>query len=148
MPVYLVSLVRLLQQIHTLFKMYPMICVLSLIVFCKTNIWAVPVFQIFLAVANFEQNERGQELSVIYKWNYRKEKFVTYQRIITYGARDWEAFIIDGEAFLAVANHRKGIYVLMRNNSKKHVWNPCSLSLGNPNHLVCHLSFLTNTLYL
>ncbi|KAL8187633.1 UNVERIFIED_CONTAM: hypothetical protein K2H54_052300 [Gekko kuhli] len=64
--------------------------------------------KIFLAVANFEQNERGQEFSVIYKWNYRKEKFVTYQRISTYGARDWEAFVIDGEAFLAVANHRRG----------------------------------------
>nr|XP_056706402.1 thrombospondin-type laminin G domain and EAR repeat-containing protein [Euleptes europaea] len=64
--------------------------------------------KIFLAVANFAQNERGLELSVIYKWNYRKEKFVTYQRISTHGARDWEAFVIDGEAFLAVANHRKG----------------------------------------
>ncbi|XP_066478422.1 thrombospondin-type laminin G domain and EAR repeat-containing protein [Tiliqua scincoides] len=64
--------------------------------------------KIFLAVANFEQNERGQEFSVIYKWNYRKEKFVVYQRIMTHSARDWEAFVIDGEAFLAVANHRKG----------------------------------------
>ncbi|XP_034989625.2 thrombospondin-type laminin G domain and EAR repeat-containing protein [Zootoca vivipara] len=64
--------------------------------------------KIFLAVANFEANERGQEFSVIYKWNYRKEKFTVYQRINTHSARDWEAFVIDGEAFLAVANHRKG----------------------------------------
>lgn len=66
------------------------------------------VSQIFLAVANFEKNDRGEEFSEIYKWNYRKEKFVPYQRIATHGARDWEAFVIDGEAFLAVANHRQG----------------------------------------
>ncbi|XP_074860571.1 thrombospondin-type laminin G domain and EAR repeat-containing protein [Carettochelys insculpta] len=64
--------------------------------------------KIFLAVANFEQNERGQELSVIYKWSHRTEKFFPYQRIATHGARDWEAFEIEGEAFLAVANHREG----------------------------------------
>ncbi|OXB83505.1 UNVERIFIED_CONTAM: hypothetical protein H355_006352 [Colinus virginianus] len=64
--------------------------------------------KIFLAVANFEQNERGQEFSVIYKWSHRKEKFVTYQRITTHSARDWEAFVIEGEAFLAVVNHREG----------------------------------------
>ncbi|KAM9378378.1 thrombospondin-type laminin G domain and EAR repeat-containing protein [Phaethornis superciliosus] len=64
--------------------------------------------KIFLAVANFEQNERGQEFSVIYKWSRRKEKFITYQRITTHSARDWEAFVIEGEAFLAVVNHREG----------------------------------------
>uniref|UniRef100_A0A8D2P6U1 Thrombospondin type laminin G domain and EAR repeats n=1 Tax=Zosterops lateralis melanops TaxID=1220523 RepID=A0A8D2P6U1_ZOSLA len=64
--------------------------------------------KIFLAVANFEQNERGQEFSVIYKWSRRKAKFVTYQRITTHSARDWEAFVIEGEAFLAVVNHREG----------------------------------------
>ncbi|XP_044287128.1 thrombospondin-type laminin G domain and EAR repeat-containing protein [Varanus komodoensis] len=64
--------------------------------------------KIFLAVANFVQDERGKEFSVIYKWNYRKEKFIVYQRIATHSARDWEAFTIDGETFLAVANHRKG----------------------------------------
>ncbi|NXU93328.1 TSEAR protein, partial [Xiphorhynchus elegans] len=64
--------------------------------------------KIFLAVANFEQNERGQEFSVIYKWSHRKAKFITYQRISTHSARDWEAFVIEGEAFLAVVNHREG----------------------------------------
>ncbi|XP_021249884.1 thrombospondin-type laminin G domain and EAR repeat-containing protein [Numida meleagris] len=64
--------------------------------------------KIFLAVANFEQNDRGQEFSVIYKWNHRKKKFITYQRITTHSARDWEAFVIEGEAFLAVVNHREG----------------------------------------
>ncbi|XP_053842414.1 thrombospondin-type laminin G domain and EAR repeat-containing protein isoform X2 [Vidua macroura] len=64
--------------------------------------------KIFLAVANFEQNERGQEFSVIFKWSRRKAKFITHQRIATHSARDWEAFVIEGEAFLAVVNHREG----------------------------------------
>lgn len=78
------------------------------------------LFQIFLAVANFEQNDRGQEFSVIYKWSHRKEKFVTYQRITTHSARDWEAFVIEGEAFLAVVNHREGTQPLF----SEPVWAP------------------------
>ncbi|KYO36048.1 thrombospondin-type laminin G domain and EAR repeat-containing protein isoform X1 [Alligator mississippiensis] len=78
--------------------------------------------KIFLAVANFEQNERGQEFSVIYKWSYRKEKFISYQRISTHNARDWEAFVIEGEAFLAVANHREGDNHNI--NSVIYRWNP------------------------
>ncbi|XP_077128262.1 thrombospondin-type laminin G domain and EAR repeat-containing protein isoform X2 [Ranitomeya variabilis] len=64
--------------------------------------------RIFLALANFEKNDDGEELSVIYKWNPKKLKFLQYQTIPTYSARDWEAFHIDGETFLAVANHREG----------------------------------------
>ncbi|KFP20664.1 Thrombospondin-type laminin G domain and EAR repeat-containing protein, partial [Egretta garzetta] len=64
--------------------------------------------KIFLAVANFERDDGGQEFSVIYKWSRKKEKFITYQRIPTHSARDWEAFVIEGEAFLAVVNHREG----------------------------------------
>lgn len=88
------------------------------------------VFQIFLAVANFEQNEKGQEFSVIYKWNYRKEKFVVYQRILTHSARDWEAFVIDGEAFLAVANHRKGILILKLSCAHENAQFPLSFITG------------------
>ncbi|XP_041120590.1 thrombospondin-type laminin G domain and EAR repeat-containing protein [Polyodon spathula] len=62
----------------------------------------------FLAVANFEKNERNQEYSVIYKWSQRRLKFFSYQTIETHCARDWEAFQIEGETFLAVANHRQG----------------------------------------
>ncbi|MBZ3871436.1 Thrombospondin-type laminin G domain and EAR repeat-containing protein [Sciurus carolinensis] len=66
------------------------------------------LLQIFLAVANFGPDEKGQEFSVIYKWSHRKLKFTPYQRIATHSARDWEAFEVDGEHFLAVANHREG----------------------------------------
>ncbi|CAN0530183.1 unnamed protein product [Rangifer tarandus platyrhynchus] len=63
---------------------------------------------IFLAVANFEPNEKGQEFSVIYKWSQRRLRFTPYQRVPTHSARDWEAFEVAGEHFLAVANHREG----------------------------------------
>lgn len=78
----------------------------GLLVWCQHKIMLL--FQIFLAVANFGPNERGQEFSVIYKWSPRKLKFTLYQRIATHSARDWEAFIVDGEHFLVVANHREG----------------------------------------
>ncbi|MGH0117546.1 UNVERIFIED_CONTAM: hypothetical protein FKN15_038066 [Acipenser sinensis] len=64
--------------------------------------------KIFLAVANFEKNERNQEYSVIYKWSQKRLKFSSYQTIETHSARDWESFQIEGETFLAVANHRQG----------------------------------------
>lgn len=59
-------------------------------------------------MANFEPNEKGQEFSVIYKWSQRKLRFTPYQRVPTHSARDWEAFEVAGEHFLAVANHREG----------------------------------------
>ncbi|GCC20617.1 hypothetical protein chiPu_0019180 [Chiloscyllium punctatum] len=64
--------------------------------------------EVFLAVANFEKNERNQEYSVIYRWSKRRLRFVLYQRLPTHSARDWEAFQINGETYLAVANHREG----------------------------------------
>lgn len=72
----------------------------------RTLFWSSP--QIFLAVANFEPNEKGQEFSVIYKWSQRRLRFTPYQRVPTHSARDWEAFEVAGEHFLAVANHREG----------------------------------------
>ncbi|XP_049997897.1 thrombospondin-type laminin G domain and EAR repeat-containing protein isoform X1 [Alexandromys fortis] len=80
--------------------------------------------KIFLAVANFGPNERGQEFSVIYKWSPRKLKFTLYQRIATHSARDWEAFIVDGEHFLVVANHREGDNHNI--DSVIYRWNPSS----------------------
>uniref|UniRef100_A0A4X2LHZ0 Thrombospondin type laminin G domain and EAR repeats n=1 Tax=Vombatus ursinus TaxID=29139 RepID=A0A4X2LHZ0_VOMUR len=81
--------------------------------------------KVFLAVANLEPKDKGQqELSVIYKWSPRKLKFVTYQRIVTHSARDWEAFEIAGESFLAVANHRQGDNHNI--DSVIYKWNPRS----------------------
>ncbi|XP_038955105.1 thrombospondin-type laminin G domain and EAR repeat-containing protein isoform X3 [Rattus norvegicus] len=80
--------------------------------------------KIFLAVANFGPNERGQEFSVIYKWSPRKLKFTLYQRIATHSARDWEAFEVDGEHFLVVANHREGDNHNI--DSVVYRWNPSS----------------------
>uniref|UniRef100_A0AAY5F0G5 Thrombospondin-type laminin G domain and EAR repeats a n=1 Tax=Electrophorus electricus TaxID=8005 RepID=A0AAY5F0G5_ELEEL len=63
--------------------------------------------QVFLAVSNAMHPAEGQrEQSVIYKWSVRKRKFVHYQTLHTHSARDWEAFHISNDTFLAVANHR------------------------------------------
>ncbi|XP_011724163.2 thrombospondin-type laminin G domain and EAR repeat-containing protein [Macaca nemestrina] len=80
--------------------------------------------KIFLAVANFEPDEKGQEFSVIYKWSHRKLKFTPYQSIATHSARDWEAFEVDGEHFLAVANHREGDNHNI--DSVIYKWNPAT----------------------
>ncbi|XP_065105138.1 thrombospondin-type laminin G domain and EAR repeat-containing protein [Paramisgurnus dabryanus] len=78
----------------------------------------------FLVVANCRGMNAGDpELSVIYKWSSKKLKFIHYQTLNTYSARDWEAFQIQDEAFLAVANHRQG----ERNHNIDSViykWNP------------------------
>lgn len=63
----------------------------------------------FLAVSNSVGPADGErELSVIYRWSNKRLKFVRYQTLETHSARDWEAFHINNEAFLAVANHRTG----------------------------------------
>lgn len=53
-------------------------------------------------------NEADADVSVIYKWNKRRKRFVRFQTLQTYCARDWEAFTINGHTYLAVANHRLG----------------------------------------
>uniref|UniRef100_A0AAY4B9Z8 Thrombospondin-like N-terminal domain-containing protein n=1 Tax=Denticeps clupeoides TaxID=299321 RepID=A0AAY4B9Z8_9TELE len=64
--------------------------------------------RVFLVVANSGgRSEDEPEYSVIYKWSPSKLKFFRYQRLETHSARDWEAFHIRGEDFLAVANHRR-----------------------------------------
>ncbi|CAB1346874.1 unnamed protein product [Coregonus sp. 'balchen'] len=71
--------------------------------------WVDGKFQMFLAVANSKGQPGGEwEESVIYKWSSRKLMFLRYQTIETHSALDWEAFSIQEEHFLAVANHRRG----------------------------------------
>ncbi|XP_067229307.1 thrombospondin-type laminin G domain and EAR repeat-containing protein isoform X2 [Chanodichthys erythropterus] len=80
--------------------------------------------KIFLAVSNSVGPADGQrELSVIYRWSNKRLKFVRHQTLETHGARDWEAFHINNEAFLAVANHRteNGNHNI---NSVVYKWNP------------------------
>uniref|UniRef100_A0A3Q3G0R4 Thrombospondin-type laminin G domain and EAR repeats a n=1 Tax=Labrus bergylta TaxID=56723 RepID=A0A3Q3G0R4_9LABR len=54
------------------------------------------------------KKETGTDFSVIYKWSRRSKKFVQFQTLQTHCARDWEAFSIDQQTYLAVANHRQG----------------------------------------
>uniref|UniRef100_A0A8B9HHS7 Thrombospondin-type laminin G domain and EAR repeats b n=1 Tax=Astyanax mexicanus TaxID=7994 RepID=A0A8B9HHS7_ASTMX len=76
----------------------------------------------FLVVAN-SGGDGVEEVSVVYRWSNRTLRFVAYQKLNTHSARDWEAFHIQGEAFLAVANHRQGE---MNHNIESVIykWNP------------------------
>lgn len=69
----------------------------------------------FLVVSNSGETsdsppreEPEEDLSVIYKWNKKRKQFVQFQTLKTNCARDWEAFDINGQTYLAVANHRIG----------------------------------------
>ncbi|KAM9777531.1 thrombospondin-type laminin G domain and EAR repeat-containing protein-like [Neosynchiropus ocellatus] len=71
--------------------------------------------KMFLVVSNSgEQSdspsheESEEDFSVIYKWNKRRKAFVQFQTVKTHCARDWEAFVINQQTYLAVANHRIG----------------------------------------
>lgn len=48
------------------------------------------------------------DISVIYKWSKKRKKFLQFQTVQTHCARDWEAFNINQQTYLAVANHRQG----------------------------------------
>uniref|UniRef100_A0A8C1YF50 Thrombospondin type laminin G domain and EAR repeats n=1 Tax=Cyprinus carpio TaxID=7962 RepID=A0A8C1YF50_CYPCA len=77
----------------------------------------------FLVVANCRGKGAGdQEQSVIYKWSSRKLKFIRYQTLNTHSARDWEAFNIQDETFLAVANHRQGNVYQNIIDSTIYIW--------------------------
>lgn len=59
----------------------------------------------YLALAlNRRDNTTRLADSPIYKWN--GSSFEAFQTIATWGARDWESFVIGGDTYLAVANER------------------------------------------
>jgi hypothetical protein len=62
--------------------------------------------QSYLAVANGYDGTYFNLNSEIYQWDVSQSQFIPYQTIATEGAYDWESFIIDGESYLAVANHQ------------------------------------------
>ncbi|KAL3856017.1 hypothetical protein ACJMK2_015214, partial [Sinanodonta woodiana] len=62
----------------------------------------------YLAVANYGDDTDAVINSTIFRWHSHRKIFRVYQSITTYTARDVEYFQIDGEHFLAVANHAKG----------------------------------------
>ncbi|XP_076013664.1 thrombospondin-type laminin G domain and EAR repeat-containing protein-like [Genypterus blacodes] len=71
--------------------------------------------KVFLVVSNSggvparQPNKMSEtEISVVYKWSKRRQRFVRYQSLQTHCARDWEAFHINRDTYLAVANHRQG----------------------------------------
>ncbi|AWP13685.1 putative thrombospondin-type laminin G domain and EAR repeat-containing protein-like [Scophthalmus maximus] len=78
--------------------------------------------KIFLVVANSREAE--PELSVIYRWNRRRRRFLRYQTLETHGALDWEAFQIHNHSFLVVANHRRARDSNHNIHSVIYRWNP------------------------
>ncbi|KAM9842476.1 thrombospondin-type laminin G domain and EAR repeat-containing protein-like [Aulostomus maculatus] len=58
--------------------------------------------------ANTFNKEPEADFSVIYKWSRRRKQFVRFQTLRTHCARDWEAFDINQQTYLVVANHRIG----------------------------------------
>ncbi|XP_078134118.1 thrombospondin-type laminin G domain and EAR repeat-containing protein-like isoform X2 [Sander vitreus] len=69
--------------------------------------------KIFLVVSNSgggpdKRKKSETDYSVIYKWSKKRKRFVQFQTLQTHCARDWEAFNINRQTYLAVANHRQG----------------------------------------
>jgi len=60
--------------------------------------------EIYLAVANSNNDTTRLIDSKVYKWN--GASFVEFQSIPTQGGNDWEYFILDGEHYLAIANYQ------------------------------------------
>lgn len=59
-----------------------------------------------MAVANQAKDERfPSTLSVIYRFDKIKKKFVAHQFIKTFVAQSWEYFQIEGKNFIAVTNY-------------------------------------------
>ncbi|XP_054643835.1 thrombospondin-type laminin G domain and EAR repeat-containing protein-like isoform X2 [Dunckerocampus dactyliophorus] len=77
--------------------------------------------QSFLVVANSKEVE--PELSVIYRWNGRRQRFVRHQTLETHAAVDWEAFHMHNHSFLVVANHRRARDSNHNINSVIYRWN-------------------------
>lgn len=77
----------------------------------------------YLAVANFivplDERYNHEIESHIYKWD--GTNFGLVQRILTYGASDWEYFTINDENYLAVSNHRNNSSYSL--NSTIYKWN-------------------------
>ncbi|KAE8277781.1 Thrombospondin-type laminin G domain and EAR repeat-containing protein [Larimichthys crocea] len=76
----------------------------------------------FLVVANSREAE--PELSVIYRWNQRRRRFLRHQTLQTHSALDWEAFHIHNQSFLVVANHRQARDSNHNIHSVIYRWNP------------------------
>ncbi|XP_060939269.1 thrombospondin-type laminin G domain and EAR repeat-containing protein-like [Limanda limanda] len=96
---------------HSGFKVYQNISTHEALAWRHFNIGK----KIFLVVSNSGgelgkrlNKESGTDFSVIYKWSKKRKQFVRFQSLQTYSARDWEAFTIKQQTYLAVANHRQG----------------------------------------
>ncbi|XP_040916634.1 thrombospondin-type laminin G domain and EAR repeat-containing protein-like [Toxotes jaculatrix] len=94
---------------HSGFKLYQNITTSEALVWRHFNMGK----KVFLVVSNsggglHNHFNKESDFSVIYKWSKKRKQFVRFQSLQTYCARDWEAFNINRQTYLAVANHRRG----------------------------------------
>ncbi|CAK6978604.1 thrombospondin-type laminin G domain and EAR repeat-containing protein-like [Scomber scombrus] len=95
------------QWTHTGFELYQNISTQGALALRHFNMGK----NVFLVVSNSPTNNGFKsegDFSVIYKWSKRRKQFVKFQILQTHCARDWEAFTIKRQTYLAVANHRIG----------------------------------------
>ncbi|XP_062296675.1 thrombospondin-type laminin G domain and EAR repeat-containing protein [Scomber scombrus] len=95
------------QWTHTGFELYQNISTQGALAWRHFNMGK----NVFLVVSNSPTNNGFKsegDFSVIYKWSKRRKQFVKFQILQTHCARDWEAFTIKRQTYLAVANHRIG----------------------------------------
>lgn len=65
------------------------------------------LLQFYLAIANlYASSDRAKsEYVVVYKWHMRRKIFRSHQELPASAPRDVEHFEINGDHYLAVANH-------------------------------------------
>ena len=62
----------------------------------------------YIVVANEDDGTASAINSIIYEYSFVTKQFVPYQTIATRGGYDWEAFQMNGQQYLAVANNFDG----------------------------------------
>ena len=88
--------------------------------------------QTYLAVANYYNGSTYNLDSHIYQWNSTTNQFDQIQAIANNGAHDFASFTIDGQTYLAVANH----YNNSTRNNDSHIYTYDSfLSFSNTSTL-------------
>lgn len=80
---------------------------------------------------NFERNSK------IYKWDTNSNQFIQYQSILTSGGFDLEAFEVNNDSYIAIANTRSHISGI---NSKVYKWNGNIFDINGATDIIDTLS--------
>lgn len=83
------------------------------------------------------------DFSVVYKWSKKRKQFVQVQTLQTYCARDWEAFKINRQTYLAVANHRQGKTRMSAKLNANFIYSSLTLTHLPPSSFVYQVTTIT-----